>query len=87
MLNLHTATDREVWDFAGQNEYVIVSKDSDFRQLTFLFGPPPKVIWLRVGNANSAATFKVIDDHRDAIEAFEDATDEGLLVLPSLPRE
>lgn len=45
----------------------------------------PKVIWLRVGNVNSAAVFKVLNDHHEAIEAFEDATDEALLLLPGLP--
>lgn len=76
----------ELWDYAGQNGYTIASKDSDFRQLAFLFGPPPPtVIRLRVGNVNSAAVFKVLNDHHEAIEAFEDATDEALLLLPGLP--
>ena len=48
-LRLDTATDRAIWDYAGTHGYVIASKDTDFRQLAFLYGPPPKVIWLRVG--------------------------------------
>jgi predicted nuclease of predicted toxin-antitoxin system len=28
----------------------ILSKDSDFYQRSLLFGPPPKLIWLRIGN-------------------------------------
>jgi predicted nuclease of predicted toxin-antitoxin system len=43
-LGLDTATDREMRDYAGEHGYSIVSKDSDFRQLAFLFGPPPKAI-------------------------------------------
>ena len=35
-LNLDTATDRAIWDYAGAHGYVIVSKDTDFRQLAFL---------------------------------------------------
>ena len=30
-----------------------MSKDSDFRQLAFLHGPPPKVVWLRIGNVTT----------------------------------
>jgi predicted nuclease of predicted toxin-antitoxin system len=30
-LDLAQSTDRQIWDYAGQNDYVIVSKDSDFR--------------------------------------------------------
>jgi len=37
-LGLETATDREIWDYAGVHEYVAMSKDSDFRQLAFLRG-------------------------------------------------
>ena len=44
-VRLDVATDREVWDYAADHQYVIVSKDSDFRQLAFLLGPPPKAIW------------------------------------------
>lgn len=37
---LDTATDREIWDYAREHGYAIVSKDADFRQLAFLYGPP-----------------------------------------------
>jgi len=63
---------------------VIVSKDSDFRQLAFLHGPPPKVIWLRVGNASTATILQVLLDHVEDIEAFSANEDEALLVLPLL---
>ena len=41
--SLDTATDREISDYAREHECVIVSKDSEFRQLAFLHGPPPKI--------------------------------------------
>ena len=52
-IDLERATDREVWEFAGAHDYVVVSKDSDFNDLAFMHGRPPKVIWLRVGNAST----------------------------------
>jgi predicted nuclease of predicted toxin-antitoxin system len=42
LVGLETATDREVWEHGREHGYAIASKDSDFRQLVFLFGPPPK---------------------------------------------
>lgn len=63
---------------------MIVSKDSDFRQLAFLYGPPPKVVWLRVGNASTATVLRVLLDHTEAVEAFAISDDEALLVLPAL---
>jgi predicted nuclease of predicted toxin-antitoxin system len=47
-VGLGTATDAEIWTYAGEHGFVIVSKDSDFRQLAFLHGPPPKAIWVRL---------------------------------------
>ena len=84
-LCLDTATDREIWDYARENGYVFVSKDSDFRQLAFLHGPPPKIVWLRVGNVSTATALRVLIDHEAVIAAFTISEDEALLVLPGLP--
>jgi predicted nuclease of predicted toxin-antitoxin system len=43
-------TDTDVWQFAFQNELVIVSKDADFSQRIIVRTPPPWVIHLRFGN-------------------------------------
>ena len=83
-VGLDRATDREVWDFARARGYVIVSKDSDFRQLAFLFGPPPKVVWLRVGNASTDVIVSLLRDSIDVVEAFAAGGDDALLVLPRL---
>jgi predicted nuclease of predicted toxin-antitoxin system len=84
-LDLDMATDREIWDYAGEHGYLIVSKDSDFRQLAFLHGPPPKVVWLRLGNASTATVLRVLLDHIHVVEAFSLSEDEALLVLPGMP--
>jgi len=66
-VGLDVATDREIWDYAGEHGYLIVSKDSDFRQLAFLLGPPPKAVWLRVGNRSTASIAEVLRGGGDAI--------------------
>ena len=35
-VGLDIASDRAIWEYAGERDYVIVSKDTDFRQLAFL---------------------------------------------------
>lgn len=50
LLALAEASDRVVWEYAKQNGFVIVSQDADFAELAALYGPPPKVVWLRCGN-------------------------------------
>ena len=45
-LKMRGATDAAIWSYARDHGYTIVSKDNDFRQYAFLYGPPPKAIWL-----------------------------------------
>ena len=73
--------DRVVWDHARRHGLVIVSKDNDFRQLSFLFGPPPKVIWLSVGNAGTLDIARLLESRAETIHAFLGMPEEGLLVL------
>ncbi len=73
--------DETIWTFAGQHGLCIVSKDNDFRQLSFLKGPPPKVIWLSIGNAGTEAISVLLKNRRAQIEAFQANADEALLVL------
>jgi predicted nuclease of predicted toxin-antitoxin system len=71
-----------IWTYAGERGFVIVSKDSDFRQLAFLHGPPPKAIWVRLGNAYTIEIFDALRDNHDEILRFGEYADEALLVLP-----
>ena len=49
-VGLESADDGTIWDYAKDHDLMIVSKNSDFRQLSFTHGHPPKVIWIRRGN-------------------------------------
>lgn len=80
-IGLDTSTDREIWEFAGAGDFVVTSKDSDFRQLAFLLGAPPKVVWLRVGNTSTTDILAVLLSHTERIERFVNDADESLLVL------
>lgn len=46
--------DDAVWDYAKVQGFAIVSKDSDFAERSFLYGSPPKVVWIRLGNCSTA---------------------------------
>ncbi len=80
-LGLLGATDRAIWERARLDAYTIVSKDNDFRQLSFVHGAPPKVIWLAVGNAETEAILHFLRSQRVAIQTFEIDTEASLLVL------
>ena len=61
-VGLWAANDPLVWEYARLNGFLIVSKDADMHDLSLLFGNPPKVIWLRLGNYD-----KSIEDYQAAL--------------------
>ena len=70
-VGLATAPDPDVWAYAGANGFVIVSKDTDFQQRALLYGHPPKVIWVRLGNCTTAAVANLLGSRLADIQAFE----------------
>ena len=53
---------------------MIVTKDSDFHELSLVRGAPPKVVWLRVGNAGKASVIRLLNESRSQIhELLADA--------------
>ena len=80
-IGLDAATDRRIWEYAGERGYVIVSKDSDFRQLALLFGPPPHVVWLRVGNVSTGMIEALLRRKVARLQGFAASGEESLLVV------
>jgi predicted nuclease of predicted toxin-antitoxin system len=64
---LEHAGDLDVWRYAKDHDFVIVSKDSDFYELSLLHGSPPKVGWLQVGNVSKGAVMQLLLDNRETI--------------------
>ena len=75
------STDTGIWEIAKVLDLIIVSKDNDFRQRALLLGPPPKVIWLDLGNARTSAVASLLRVNIERIHTYSSAEDEGLLVL------
>jgi predicted nuclease of predicted toxin-antitoxin system len=80
-VGLATASDTEIWNFAKANGFAIVSKDTDFRERSFVDGFPPKVIWLDVGNAGTDLIASVLQRERKRVNEFEGRPDASLLIL------
>jgi predicted nuclease of predicted toxin-antitoxin system len=70
LLGLAEADDHALWHYAQANGFTLVSQDSDFADMATLFGPPPKVIWLRCGNQPTEYIDKLLRDHAQAIASF-----------------
>jgi predicted nuclease of predicted toxin-antitoxin system len=74
--------DLEVWKRAKDTGFCIVSKDSDYYDLSVLQGQPPKVIWLRLGNCTTRDIFECLRNYRPAIDEFGDDASESVLLIP-----
>jgi len=79
--NLATASDIAIWEYAKTHAFVIVSKDSDFFERSVLFGIPPKIIWVRVGNCSTAEIAELLRFGFQTIRAFVENDTETCLLL------
>jgi predicted nuclease of predicted toxin-antitoxin system len=78
---LATATDTSIWEFAQVNDYMIVSKDSDFHQRSLTSGPPPKVLKIQRGNCTTDQIINMLRTHADDIERFAADSETAFLEL------
>jgi predicted nuclease of predicted toxin-antitoxin system len=59
-IGLKAADDIDVWNYAKTDDFIIVSKDSDMHDRSFLFGYPPKAIRIRLGNCSTSDVEKLL---------------------------
>lgn len=69
LLDMQQASDLEVWRYAGEHGYVLVTHDADFYDLSLTRGAPPLVLWLRAGNVDKTVILNLLLERRDEIEA------------------
>ena len=79
LLGMQSATDQEVWQKAKDDDYVIVTRDADFQELSLVWGQPPKVIRLKTLNQTRATTLKLLIESRDVIA--ESLLDQDLAAI------
>ncbi len=68
LLNLEGASDTEIWQYAKDNGFVIVSRDSDFQERSLVTGHPPQVVWLKIPNRSKTIVLNILLDHHTEIE-------------------
>jgi predicted nuclease of predicted toxin-antitoxin system len=66
-LDLESKSDSEIWQYAKDNGFVIVSRDSDFQERSLVAGHPPQVIWLKIPNQSKTITLNILLDHHQEI--------------------
>jgi predicted nuclease of predicted toxin-antitoxin system len=79
---LASADDQAVWQYAARRGLMIVSKDVDFMHRALLYGHPPKVLWVRIGNGPTAAVAALLRTRHADVLTFAADPVASFLVLP-----
>jgi len=74
------AKDTEIWKYAAENRYTIVTQDADFLNLFETWGFPPKIILLRTGNIDRKTTENILLHNKAPIFDLENGN-YGLLEI------
>ena len=77
---LERADDGQVWEHAKASGLTIVTKDVDFHERSILYGHPPKVIWIRLGNCTTASVEMLLRNSLDTVLRFGDGLDTCLVL-------
>ena len=75
------ADDDTIWLHARDYEFIVATKDADYRRLSNELGHLPKVIWIRSGNSSTDLVESLLRDNYDEIEAFDLDPIRGILEL------
>ncbi|MEZ4903474.1 MAG: DUF5615 family PIN-like protein [Spirosomataceae bacterium] len=75
------ASDIDIWKYAKQNDFMITTFDEDFEDLANLYGFPPKIIILRLGNASTNTVVSTLSAKIKEIETFYLSDTYGLLEI------
>ena len=70
LLGMSMAEDHIIWNHAKCHGFIMVSLDSDFYDLSLLYGHPPKLIWLRCGNSSVPQMERLLRMNFSRIAAF-----------------
>jgi predicted nuclease of predicted toxin-antitoxin system len=81
LLSLEQADDREIWDYSKSKGMILVTQDSDFADMAALYGPPPKVIWLRCGNQSTEYIERILRNQAVAVQDFQSDPNASCLEL------
>ncbi len=80
-VGLERAFDNDIWEYARENHFIIVSKDADFSEMSMLKNSRPKVIWVRRGNCSTQEIEDMLRRDFSLVKDMEQNEDLGILQL------
>ena len=81
LMGLEHAGDSDIFRHARDNDFVIVTKDSDFNELLSVDSSIPCLIWIRTGNCSTDLIEHLIRKHHEQIVQVASSEATRLLIL------
>jgi predicted nuclease of predicted toxin-antitoxin system len=78
---LENSSDFEIFLFARENNFAIVTFDVDFVDLNAMHGTPPKIIYLNTGNLSTKNVAELIVSHLIVLKNYLDSDLNNILEL------
>lgn len=71
-VGLENKNDVKIWEYARNNDYVIITQDSDFNDMSIINGFPPYIVWIKAGNSRVDRIENILRKHSIRIrDCFE----------------
>lgn len=80
-MGLINADDFEIWEYARQHDYTVVTFDKDIPAIGSVRGFPPKGIWLRTGNLSNQAVLALFHERSEQFAEFIANDRKGCLLV------
>lgn len=84
-IGLEDSSDFEIFKFARDNDFAIVTFDSDFVDLNAMHGTPPKIVYLNTGNLTTKNITELLMDNIMKINHYLDSGSDDILELIKAP--
>lgn len=75
------ASDIEIWNWALENNAIIITNDVDFYYLMLQKDFPPKVILLKTGNLSTGKVAHLLIENYETIKMWDDENKYGILEI------
>ena len=80
-VGLGSMPDAVIWEYAGANQFTLLTKDRDFVNLSLTLGAPPKVVLLQTGNCTTSQIGHIIRSNAVRFSEFDNDGKRTLLLL------
>jgi predicted nuclease of predicted toxin-antitoxin system len=81
LVGLEAADDTQVWQYAKTNDFVIVTQDADFEELSLVRGHPPGIIWIKTSHPTRSTILKLLLDQQTLIDEVLIRQNQGCIEI------